>query len=108
VAQIELTDADHGSTVAARPGDQLVIELDEIPSSGHRWTVDDLGAGMHGPVQDEFRSGGEAFGAGGRRRLSFEVRSPGDARISLVRRQEWEPGQPSGRFEVTLHVTPAA
>ena len=108
MARIELTGSDHGSTVAARPGDQVVIALDEIPSSGHRWTVDDIGTGLRGPVQDEFQLGGVAIGAGGRRSLTFEVRSPGDARINLVRRQEWEPGHPSGRFEVTLHVTPAA
>jgi predicted secreted protein len=107
VARIQLTEADHGSAIAARPGDEVVIELDEIATSGHRWAVEELSGGLQGPIEDEFQPGGEAIGAGGRRRLTFVVRDPGEARIRLVRRQEWEPEQPSGRFEASLHVAPA-
>jgi len=105
MARIELNEADNGSTRTARVGDELVIDLDEIPSSGHRWAPVSTPEVVEGPTEDDFAPvEGGGIGAGGRRTLAFRVREPGEGRLTLVRRQEWDPEHPSGRFEVTVRV----
>ena len=104
MARIELSETDTGMAVDVHAGDEVALELDETPTSGHRWAVVELAGPLEGPILDEFRPGGGGIGASGRRVLIFRAREAGTGRIELVRRQEWESEQPSGRFEAEIRI----
>lgn len=105
------------SPIEARPGDRLVITLDEIPSSGYSWQLTELGATSvvadsydakwepDLPVSDE--SDEDLVGGSYPRSFLLEV---GDAtgqqysRISIENRRSWESGGPADEFELTVSV----
>src|SRR6476619_8027246 len=105
MARIELSETDSGSTVEARAGDEIVLDLDETATSGHRWAVVECTGPLEGPVLDEFRPGTDGIGAAGRRVLAFRASEPGTGRVTLARRQEWEPDQPSGSFTAEIRIS---
>lgn len=102
MADIEVRRA--GSTVAASPGDRIVIRLPENGGTGYQWSVRHLG----GPV--EMESTELVFpndlrpGAAGERIVVLRATTAGMARVSLQHKREWEP-EPSDRFDVTVTVT---
>ena len=63
MARIELSETDTGMAVDVRAGDEVALELDETPTSGHRWAVVELAGPLEGPILDEFRPGGGGIGA---------------------------------------------
>lgn len=91
-----------GALINARVGDELAISLDEIPSSGYRWVLEQgaeatvvrsdgfISAASHGP---EPRAG-----AGGRRNLTVRVVRPGENRILLACVRTWKAREPSRQF----------
>ena len=105
MARIELSETDSGTTVEAGAGDEIVLDLDETATSGHRWAVVECSGPLEGPILDEFRPGNDGIGAAGRRVLVFRASDPGRGRITLARRQEWEPDQPSGGFTVEIRIS---
>ena len=105
MARIELSEADSGTTVEAHAGDEIVLDLDETATSGHRWVVVESAGPLEGPILDEFRPGSDGIGAAGRRVLVFRASEPGTGRVTLVRRQEWEPDQPSGSFTAEIRIS---
>lgn len=99
MTDIQLTQANNGQTVQARPGDVVVVRLAENPTTGYRWTV------THGPApsEDTFSAGGGATGAGGERVLRFTVAGPITVQVRAVLRRQWETeGAPQASFEVTI------
>ncbi len=83
---ILLTEADSGRSIAARVGDEIVVELPENPTTGYRWEV--VTADGLEPVADGYLAAEPdpadaepAFGRGSLRELRFRVREPGVARL---------------------------
>ncbi len=116
-----LLDAKHNrAPVQARPGDRLVLTLDEIPSSGYAWRFTELPVGFRlvaDSNDDEWvilPSGSELFeedfaGTAHPRSLVVELdRQLGKAvqRIALVKDQPWDPGPPSADFEILVSINP--
>ncbi|WP_422769684.1 protease inhibitor I42 family protein [Plantactinospora sp. WMMC1484] len=103
--RLDLTGADAGRSYPAAPGDLVVVELDETPSSGYRWQLDEVDAHVLAPAGDSFRPAGAGSGGTGTRQLRFTVVGAGRTSVRLALRRGWEtPGQPVRRFEVTIHV----
>src|SRR5664279_2510139 len=77
----------------AAPGDHVVIRLQESPSSGFRWQLDQHDAGVLRPAGDEFVPAPDSrTGGGGTRELRFEVVSREHGEVALSLRRAWESG----------------
>ena len=83
MADTLLTRQHHGQAISAAVGSQVVVQLDESPTTGYAWapakacdalllTGDDFTAAAPGRV-----------GGGGQRRLQFDVRQPGEHRLGV-------------------------
>jgi Zn-dependent peptidase ImmA (M78 family)/predicted secreted protein len=72
-----------------RPGDEIVVELNENPSTGHVWKLD------HEPtqvrlVESNFEPSGELnYGAPGERRMVLRVEQAGTFQLRLVKVRPW-------------------
>ncbi len=101
MTEIALTQAHSGQTVAARPGDVVIIRLAENPTTGYRWEI----ASGPAPSGDEFSGSSGAPGAAGERVLRFAVPPAGTMRVSAELRRAWEAGAvPQARFEVIIET----
>lgn len=100
-----LTEAEDGHEVVLAVGDELVVLLDENPTTGYRWAVTcaegfELAEDSYEPAQPM------AFGSGGRRELHFRATAAGRAELELSHRQEWEgEGSARGHFRARALVT---
>jgi inhibitor of cysteine peptidase len=99
-----LTQADDGGTVEVKTGDMLSIRLEENPTTGYRWTVDQLDGQMLELQNSAYAAAGGGIGAGGARTMSFKARQPGTAQLRLKYRREWEHDSPLKQFTVTVSV----
>jgi inhibitor of cysteine peptidase len=104
---LELTQADNGKSVEARPGDLIIIRLPENPTTGFRWTedkVDPLCVEAQGSSFSPARDG--AVGGGGERTFSFQVKGEGGTgNIGLKLKRQWEAdASPAERYSVTVKV----
>jgi inhibitor of cysteine peptidase len=103
---ITLTEADQGKTVTVRPGQSVVVQLAENPTTGFRWA---LAQGNEEIVtlrdSNYVMAPGAGIGGGGQRTFTFEARKPGSVQLQLKLWREWE-GEPSvlQRFNVTIEV----
>jgi predicted secreted protein len=103
-----VSESDAGKEVVLKPGDMLVISLDETPGTGYRWAL------AHG-VPEILRlveSGyvapaGEQLGKPGRHRWTFEAGTTGNARLVLKRSRAWAADDLTvGTFEIDVRITP--
>ena len=95
-----------GSVVRARPGDTIVVVLDENPTTGYRWHVKQSGGSVLAEPEAGFEpTAGGAIGSGGRRRLAFRVTGPGRAEPELVlRRAEDRPDAAIDRWRAVVEA----
>ena len=101
---LNLTATDAGTRCAARVGDQVSVALNENPSTGYRWQADVDEAALR-PLDDAFEAASGATGAGGTRRLTFEVLAAGATDLRLRKLRSWKPDEVVEEFAVTLDVT---
>lgn len=109
--------------VSATPGDQIVLSLDEIPSSGYMWRIENLPFGVRliadsaiddwNPAnleQQESETVDDITGNSVARSFLLEVLHSEESRtahVKLVRDRAWDPGAPeSSRFEISLAIEP--
>jgi hypothetical protein len=114
-------DARHNrQPIDARPGDRLVLTLDEIPSSGFSWRFAELPSDVRvlaDSYDDDWEpelshppdSHGELVGGAHPRSMVLEI-DPGAGlevhRLGLVKDQEWEGAAPADEFELLISVNP--
>jgi Zn-dependent peptidase ImmA (M78 family) len=116
-------DARHNrQPVDARPGDRLVITLDETPSSGFSWRFTDQRAELQllaDSYEDDWEpqlaaesaaeQANDLDGGGHPRSLVLEIdpaAGPAVGRLALVKDQPWEPEARSDEFELLVSVNP--
>jgi inhibitor of cysteine peptidase len=98
---ITLTKEDNGKTIELKAGDKLVVYLDENPTTGYRWTVEQGGEGIFDPPNSEFIQTPEAkTGAGGKRVFTFHALKPGKTSLKLKHWRAWQ-----GDSSVTTHFS---
>jgi Zn-dependent peptidase ImmA (M78 family) len=110
----------HRHPIDARPGDRLVVTLDEIPGSGFSWRLAQQPEGVHilaDSFEDDWASqltlagldNDELVGGPQARSLVFEI-DPDAHRatrhLALIKDQAWEPGSASDEFELLVAVNP--
>ena len=105
---ITVTAADQGGTVTLQPGQRLIVQLAENPTTGFRW------AKVQGdeeiiPLKDSTYVviSAAAIGGGGQRNFIFEAGKPGSTPLQFKLWREWE-GESSvqQRFGIKLVVSP--
>lgn len=114
-------DARHNrNPIDARPGDRLVLTLDEIPSAGYSWRFSDLPAGVR-LLADSYEDNWEPdlthpasaeeelVGGGHPRSMVLEIDPEAREsveRLGLVKDQEWDQNPPSDEFELLVSINP--
>jgi len=107
--------------IDARPGDRLVLTLDEIPSTGYSWEFTELPAQLH-LLADSFETDWEprlALDAEDReldvdgqshpRSFVLEIdpsSGRSEHRVDMVKERSWSAGDVADRFEMTVRVNP--
>lgn len=103
----KVTQRDNGATLLGNPDDLLRIELEESPSSGHRWGIEELAPDEWELLEDhsQFQTSPVLYGAPSRRVVVARPRHGGLGRIALRERQPWAT-EPSGTppFEVAFSL----
>ena len=114
-------DARHNrQPIDARPGDRLVITLDEIPSAGYTWRVSELPGEVRllaDSYIDEWEpelaaasaAQNDLVGGARPRSLALEIEREAEAgihRLALIKDQPWRPNSTVDEFELLLSVNP--
>jgi predicted secreted protein len=96
-----------GDRAVGVQGDLVVIELPEIPSSGYRWTLSAVPAGVS-LLDDRFerRNPRLALGSGGVRRFVVRLDEPVAATVHLLLRQPWTGGLKAETRNVSVEAEP--
>ena len=115
-----LQDQHDGLSIEARPGDRILLTLDEIPASGFSWRFREPGLGLR-LVRDSYVDDweppfigapareGDVAGASHPRALLLEVESPAaqsPSHLRLVKDQTWNPDSGSAQLalEISVHT----
>jgi predicted secreted protein len=103
MAEIELDAANADGSQTANVGDQLVLDLEETPTSGYRWVVVDFDEAVLALLDDWFVPPEPGLlGAPGHHRFRFAVVGPGAATLNLVCRRSWDPDSVAGTYATTI------
>jgi inhibitor of cysteine peptidase len=104
MSEITITRDDHGGTFEASPGDVVLIRLQENPTTGYRWAIDEVDERILESTDADYSATSEAAIGGGVRTFAFTARAPGSTRVRLQLRQGWDPENPEEDFEATITV----
>ncbi len=97
--------------ITPRPGDEIVIDLDELPSSGYMWSAP-AGRGFElAEFSFEQQNADDpsdlVVGGHGRRRAVLRATEPGEYELAMEMRRPWLPaGEVIRRFSIQLSVQP--
>lgn len=95
-----------GVLINARVGDELALSLDETPSSGYRWSIEEDTDGFAVRL-DDFVSADNAAqrpraGGRGERRITVRIERPGENRLRLSCVRAWKPQEPIRSFHLMV------
>jgi predicted secreted protein len=105
MAQLTLTEAEHGQRFTVGVGDTITIVLPESSAAGYRWTPVSLGEPQLTLTNHSYKQTSEAVGGAGTATWQLTTTRPGLTRIELVKARPWEQDQSKNeRFRVDLVV----
>jgi len=106
MATITLTRAEHGKSIEAQVGDLITVSLNENPTTGFRWAIDESDDDAVALSSSEYAvTPRSRVGGGGRRVVTFEARKTGVSAIRLKLWHTWEgDSSVTQRFAITLRV----
>lgn len=100
-----LTGSDDGRTIEVKTGDEISIRLEENPTTGYRWAVEQMDESILELQNSDYEKRQDsAIGGGGERRLTFRARQAGTTRLLLKNQREWEKDNPLSQYSVTVTV----
>ena len=103
MAVIELDLNSAGQTQSAVVGDEVVVVLDETPTSGYRWAPEAFDDAILAALDDAFTPPEPGLlGASGRHRFRFAIVGPGQTALRLVVRRPWDAAAVAETFETTI------
>lgn len=104
---LQLHKSDHAKHFKLSTGSQIVITLEENPTTGFRWALDPLDANLLQLVSSTYKSEAtpQIAGSGGTRTITLATLHPGHTSLKLKLRREWE-GDASAidRWEIELDI----
>jgi inhibitor of cysteine peptidase len=99
---VELTRADADSEQSAIVGEEIIVRLEETPTTGYRWQPETEGLEL---LEDRYDPPSGAQGGTGYRILRYRATTAGSAEVQAVERRPWE-SSAVDRFHVRLTVRP--
>ncbi len=106
MAELLLTEADDAKSVVVQPGDRIVIQLAENPTTGFLWMPDGAVDPSLSVLSSDFLpdpAGG--VGGGGTRIFVVQAEQPVVTTLRLKLQRSWEQDDTAiGRFRVDLNV----
>lgn len=81
------------TSIRAKAGSTFSIKLDENPTTGYRWAYTVSDETVVKLIKDDYvpdNKSGNLLGSGGKRVLTFEAKSKGDAVIDMVYERSFE------------------
>ena len=106
MSSIPLTEADKDTTIDVPQGSEVVIRLEENPTTGYVWALAQTDDTVLPLERSDFSATlGAGVGAGGIRTFTFTAGEPGTAHLQLKLWREWQ-GDPSTieRYDVVIRV----
>lgn len=88
---IDITGHDTGREIEMHPGDVLSLQLPENPTSSYRWFLTEPLPDFLEELVDTFTTGEQDIGGAGHRDMQITARAPGEYKLDLRLRHEWEP-----------------
>jgi inhibitor of cysteine peptidase len=85
-----LTADDAEQTVEVTAGEQIVVTLEENPTTGYRWIVDELVGHLTTDSSEFAAPGSERPGAGGHRAIVLRATDAGPAELRVRYARPWE------------------
>jgi inhibitor of cysteine peptidase len=105
MVKILITETESERTVSAAVGDMLTIGLPENPTTGFRWQVASVDAGVLSLQADDFlQRASTAVGSGGVRIFRFLTVNPGSTDVRLELKRTWEALPPTSTFTTRVSV----
>jgi inhibitor of cysteine peptidase len=107
--EVQVTEADEGSTVRLAVGGELIVALASNPTTGFGWSVsEDSDEALVLQGEPRYVPAGSTtpvVGAGGTEVFTFEAEETGSARLMLEYRRPFEPGvAPERTFSVSVEI----
>jgi len=103
-----VTDVDRSSTVSVPLSEEVVLELEENPTTGYRWTIETTGDAVKELASTYTPSPAAGIGGGGRRIVRFLATRPGTTSIRAALRRPWEqPDRSINQYAITITVAGA-
>ena len=103
---LRLSIEDNGKLIKPRQDDVIIVSLGETPTTGYRWTVDNIDEKILELQNEGFRIAPEAgIGGSGTRTFSFRAITAGSVNLKLKLLREWA-GDASitERYSLTIKV----
>ena len=103
---LTLTQADNNRSFDVQTGDTIVILLEESPTTGYRWAIDQADQQILRLQNSDFSlAAGGGVGGGGQRTFTFIAQKPGATRVSLKLWRDWEGNNSiTSRVDVAINV----
>jgi predicted secreted protein len=79
----------HGQTLQVSAGDTIELQLEENPTTGYSWAIDQIDPLLRLDKTEYELLGGVGMGGGGMRRMLLKVDAPGNGRLRLKNHQPW-------------------
>jgi len=107
MANFVLSQADAGRVVAVNPDDTIVVQLEENPTTGYLWKVEQSDSRVLELTSQEYEpAAAGGIGGGGARKMVFRAKQSGTSPLLLKCVRQWEPDNVLGTFSVTIDVQP--
>lgn len=85
MATLEISEAELGRALTLAPGDELVLDLNERPSTGYRWAIEQIDPAVLAAKESDYRAQGSVPGAATTRRMLFVAVATGLTALRLKR-----------------------
>jgi predicted secreted protein len=96
--------ADSSTSIAVHKGDTIEIQLDETPTAGYSWEIDNMNSNIFQLQSSDYKLYDTAgVGGGGIRTMLFLVNNQGNGNIKLKNTQRWS-GDVYKQFEINVNA----
>jgi len=100
-----ITQTDNNQSFNVRVGDEIVIHLEESPTTGYRWALDNAVGDILVLQNDGFSPAGSGVGGGGERTFTFAAQKAGSSLVGFKLWREWEGNNSiTNRFQIAINV----
>lgn len=101
----KLSNSDNNKNISLQKGDEIIITLEENPTTGYRWHWTDLDKKIFEIEKDDYEIHSDAIGGGGVREFKLKARKTGKATIELINIRNFDSQEESiGNFQISVNV----